>query len=232
MHCAKVSESWIEQELGPFAPPVVKPYSRTRFAMDGSALLKFYTGIDPEDRRLREAATVECAALMGISVPSVLATGNDGAGSWTVFQAVGGTPCSVGTRTAAEEYIGHVVAVSSWLHRPTAGVTPGSGWRGCRSASASSSQFLLDQFSPRCRWLPWWAVLDQALQTIDSHPVVRLHGDLKPEHVLIDGKHLHVVDWEASSCGPAVADQADVVFHFVRDQVYEGVPPGAFQSTS
>ncbi|OAR24232.1 aminoglycoside phosphotransferase [Streptomyces sp. ERV7] len=219
-------EPWAEQELGPFGPAVLKPFSRTRFATDGSALLKVYVGIDPEGRRQREAATVERATLLGISVPAVLATGSGEAGAWTVFQAVDGTPCSVDTRKATAEYIGHVVAVSARLHRSFAGATPGSGWRGRRTSAASPSRFLLDQFSPRCRWLPWWAMLGQALQTIDLHPVVHLHGDLKPAHLLVDCEHLHVVDWEASACGPAVLDYTDVAFHLVRDLLYEGVPPG------
>lgn len=60
---------------------------------------------------------------------------------------------------------------------------------------------------------------------IDAHPTVHLHGDLKPEHLLVDGEHLHVVDWEASACGPAVLDYTDVVFHLVRDLLYEDVAP-------
>ncbi|MGW0768846.1 phosphotransferase [Streptomyces sp. NPDC002676] len=217
---------WTEQGLGPFGPAVLKPYSRTRFARDGSAVLKVYVGIEPEGRRLREAATVELAALRGISVPTVLATGNGEAGSWTAFRAVDGTPCSIDTHEAMEEYISHVVAVSGRLHRPTAGTTPGAGWGVRRADPVSSRRFLLDQFSPRCRWLPWWAVLDEALQPIDSHPVVHLHGDLKPEHLLVGGERLHVVDWEASACGPAVLDYTDVVFHLLRDLLYAGVPPG------
>jgi hypothetical protein len=59
----KTAEPWIEQGLGPFGPAALKPYSRTRFATDGSALLKIYVGIDPEGRRQREVATVERAAL-------------------------------------------------------------------------------------------------------------------------------------------------------------------------
>ncbi|MFE1405206.1 phosphotransferase family protein [Streptomyces sp. NPDC058770] len=228
MRSTKATASWIEQELGPFGPEALKPYSKTRFSMDGSALLKFYVGIDPEGRRLREAATIERAALLGISVPSVLATGADGAGSWTAFRTVPGIPCTTSTREAMEQYISHVMAVSGRLHRPTTGAAPGSGWGERRSGSASSSsrRFLLGQFSPRCRRLPWWEVLDEALRSIDSHPVVRLHGDLKPEHFLVDGERVHVVDWEASACGPAVLDYTDVVFHLIRDLVYEGVPPG------
>ncbi|MFJ2215023.1 aminoglycoside phosphotransferase family protein [Streptomyces sp. NPDC101062] len=218
--------SWIEQELGPFGAAVLKPYSRTRHATDGSALLKVYVGIDPEGRRLREVATVERAALRGLSVPTVLATGKDAAGSWTVFRAMPGTPCLVGTRRALEEYIGHVVALSGKLHRPVPGATSGSGWGTRRTAPVSTCQFLLDQFSPRCRWLPWWAALNETLQLVDSYPVVHLHGDLKPEHLLVDGERLHIVDWEASACGPAVLDYTDVGFHLLRDLLYDDVPPG------
>ncbi|MEU3311565.1 aminoglycoside phosphotransferase family protein [Streptomyces sp. NPDC006662] len=222
----KTAEPWFEQGLGPFGPETLKPYSRTRFTTDGSALLKVYVGIDPEGRRQREVATIERAALRGIPVPAVLATGNSAAGSWTAFRAVAGTPCSVRTRKATGNYIAHVVAVSGRLHRPVAGATPGPGWEARRTGAGSSRQFLLDQFSPRCRWLPWWAALSEALQPIDSHPIVHLHGDLKPEHLLVDGEHLSVVDWEASACGPAILDYTDVVFHLVRDLLYEGVPPG------
>ena len=222
MRSTKTAEPWTEQGLGPFGPAALKPYSRTRFAADGSALLKIYVGIDPEGRRRREVETGERAAL----VPAVLATGNDEPGSWTAFRTVDGTPCSVSTHSAIEEYIGHVVAVSGRLHRPVAGATPGSGWEARQASVVSSHQFLLDQFSPRCRSLPWWAVLSEALQPIDSHLVVRLHGDLKPEHLLVDGECLHVVDWEASACGPAVLDYTDVVFHLVRDLLYGGVPLG------
>ncbi|MGQ4400698.1 aminoglycoside phosphotransferase family protein [Streptomyces hayashii] len=226
MRSTKTAEPWTEQGLGPFGPAALKPYSRMRFATDGSALLKIYVGIDPEGRRQREVATIERAALWGISVPAVLATGNDEAGSWTALRVVDGTPCSVSTHSAIEEYIGHVVAVSRRLHRPVGDATPGSGWEARRAGVVSPHQFLLDQFSPRCRSLPWWAVLREALQPTDSHPVVRLHGDLKPEHLLVDGECLHVVDWEASACGPAVLDYTDVVFHLVRDLLYGGVPPG------
>ncbi|MEV8307248.1 phosphotransferase [Streptomyces flavidovirens] len=226
MYSTKLTESGIEPEFGPFGPAVLKPYSRTRFATDGRALLKVYVGIDPEGRRLREATTIERAALRGISVPTVLATGNGEGRSWTVFRTVAGKPCSTSTPEAAEEYIGHVMAVSDRLHRPTAGAAPGSGWGTPQASPASSRQFLLNQFSARCRCLPWWKVLAEALQPIDTHRVVHLHGDLKPEHLLVDGKRLHVVDWEACACGPAVLDYTDVAFHLVRDLLYEGVPAG------
>src|SRR5690606_20908315 len=65
--------------------------------------------------------------------------------------------------------------------------------------------------------------LAEVLQHLESHPVVYLHGDLKPEHLLVDVRQLSVVDWEASARGPAVIDYADVVFHLVRDLLYAGL---------
>ncbi|MGW0790263.1 phosphotransferase [Streptomyces sp. NPDC002911] len=179
-----MGEPWIEHDLGPFGPAALKPYSETRRATDGSAFLKVYVGVDPEGRRRREVATIKRAILRGIPVPPVLATGRGEAGSWTAFRSVAGTPCSIGTHEAIEEYIGHIVAVSGRLHRSTAGLTSGSGWEARHADLDSPRQFLLDQLSPRCQRLPWWVVLRTALQAIDAHPVVHLHGDLKAEHLL------------------------------------------------
>lgn len=226
MGSADMAEPWIEHDLGPFGPAVLKPYSETRRATDGSAFLKVYVGVDTEGRRRREVATIKRAVLRGISVPPVLATGRGEAGSWTAFRSVAGTPCSIGTHAAIEEYIGHVVAVSGRLHRSTAGLTSGSGWEARNADLDSPRRFLLDQLSPRCQRQPWWAVLSTALQGIEAHRVVHLHGDFKAEHLLVDGDRLHVVDWEASARGPAVLDYTDVVFHLIRDLLYEGVPPG------
>ncbi|MFJ7059978.1 aminoglycoside phosphotransferase family protein [Streptomyces microflavus] len=226
MGSANMAEPWIEHDLGPFGPAALKPYSETRRATDGSAFLKVYVGVDPEGRRRREVATIKRAILRGISVPPVLATGRGEAGSWTAFRSVAGTPCSIGTHEAIEEYIGHIVAVSGRLHRSTAGLTSGSGWEARNADLDSPRRFLLDQLSPRCQRQPWWAVLSTALQGIEAHRVVHLHGDFKAEHLLVDGDRLHVVDWEASARGPAVLDYTDVVFHLIRDLLYEGVPPG------
>ncbi|WP_234432121.1 aminoglycoside phosphotransferase family protein [Streptomyces sp. NRRL S-378] len=221
----EMTETDIEHHLGPFGPESVKPHSRTRRAMDGSALLKVYVEIDPEGRRRREADTVGRAVLRGVSAPAVLATGKGEAGSWTVFRMLPGMPCSISAHEAIEEYIGHVLDVSGRLHQPAVDFTPGFGWERRQAGPVSQHQFLLDQLTSRCRRRPWWAVLEGFLYPLDSQPVVYLHGDLKPEHLLVDGGLLHVVDWEASACGPAVVDYTDVVFHLVRDLLYAGVPP-------
>ena len=217
-----------EAELlyGPFGRSIAKPYAMTRRAVDGGSLLKVYVGVDPEGRRHREADTVRRAARWGLSVPEVLATGMCDAGSWSVFRMLPGVPCGVRTDRAIEEYIDHVVGLTDKLHRSSPELTPGSGWSGEGRSPAPQHQFLLDQLSPRCRKRSWWAALAEALQPLESHPVVYLHGDLKPEHLLVDDYQLSVVDWEASARGPAVVDYADVVFHLVRDLLYGGTKPG------
>ncbi|MGK5446373.1 phosphotransferase family protein [Streptomyces radiopugnans] len=214
-----------DRRYGPFGPATVKPYSRTQRAADSGSLLKVYVGIDPEGRRQREAETVRCAARWGLSVSEVMATGRCEAGSWSVFRMMPGVPCGVRTGRAVEEYIDHILGLTRRLHRCSPGLTPGSGWTGERGHPALQHHFLLDQLSPRCRLRPWWTALVEALQPLGSHPVVHLHGDLKPEHLLIDGHRLSVLDWEASARGPAVADHTDAAFHIVRDLLYAGVKP-------
>lgn len=215
-----------ELRYGPFGCATVKPYSRTQRAADGGSLLKVYVGIDPEGRRRRETDTVRRAAHLGLSVPEVLATGRCDAESWSVFRVLPGVPCSVRSAEAVEEYIGHVLGLTERLHRSTPGLTPGSGWTSDGGSPVLQDHFLLNQLSPRCRPRPWWEDLAASLQPLQSHPVVYLHGDLKSEHLLVDGHRLSIVDWEASARGPAVVDYADVVFHLVRDLLYAGVKPG------
>lgn len=212
-----------ETRYGPFGRATVKPYSRTQRATDGGSLLKVYVGVDPEGRRRREAATIRRAAHLGLSVPEVLATGRCDAGSWSVFRVLPGSPCSVGTDQSVEEYLGHVLGLTARLHRSSPGLAPGSGWTNDERCPALHHHFLLDQLSRRCRPRSWWAALAEALQQLESHPIVYLHGDLKPEHLLVDDHQLSVVDWEASARGPAVVDYADVVFHLVRDLLYAGL---------
>ncbi|MDQ0750187.1 hypothetical protein QF034_004418 [Streptomyces africanus] len=215
-----------ELQYGPFGRATVKPYSRTQWAADGSSLLKVYTGVDPEGRRHREVETVRRAAHWGLSVPEVLATGKCDAGSWSVFRTLPGVPCDVRTDRAIKEYIGHVLDLAYRLHRSSPGLAPGPGWTDDRGSHALQHHFLLAQLSPRCRHRPWWAALADALHPLESQPVVYLHGDLKPEHLLIDEHQLSVVDWEASARGPAVVDHTDAAFHLVRDLLYAGVKPG------
>jgi Phosphotransferase enzyme family len=215
----------IERRYGPFGPAAVKPYSRTQRSLDGGSLLKIYLGIDPRGRRRREAEALVIAGHSGLSVPAVLATGDGEGCSWTLFRILPGNPCTTGTKDGIRHYLAHVLAVADRLHRSAAGLRPGPGWTADeQEVPVTQRQFLLEQLTARCRQKPWWPELEEALEPINASPTVYLHGDLKPEHLLVDSERLHVVDWEASCRGPAAGDFADIVFHLVRDLIY-AVPP-------
>ena len=216
----------LEKRYGPFGPAAIKPYARTQRSLDGESFLKTYVGIDPRGRRRRETEAVVIAASSGLSVPGLLATGDAEDRSWTLFRTLPGNPCTIGTTADIEHYLTQVLALTDRLHRPVAGLRPGLGWSTSEHDEPVTHQhFLLKQLTMRCQQLPWWATLQNALEPADSLPTEHLHGDLKPDHLLVDGDHLHIVDWEASCRGPAVCDFADVVFHLVRDLIYAAVPP-------
>ncbi|MGH3426886.1 MAG: phosphotransferase, partial [Candidatus Dormibacteraceae bacterium] len=93
------------------------------------------------------------------------------------------------------------------------------GWTGSETPSVSSH--LAEQFRGRFRALPIWPRLLTHFQVLDMLPIVRLHGDVKPEHLLVDAVDtVTVVDWEAIYRGPAVLDEADIVFRILREVVY------------
>lgn len=218
--------SGIERRYGPFGPATVKPYSRTLRSLDGGSLLKTYVGIDPRGRRRREAEALVIAADSGFSVPAVLATGDYEDRSWTLFRVFPGNPCTIGTQAGIQHYLAHILAVADGLHRPADGLRPGLGWTVSeQDVPVTQQQFLLEQLTARCRQKPWWTELEDALEPINASPTVYLHGDLKPDHLLVDGERLHIVDWEASCRGPAAGDFADVAFHLVRDLIYAAVSP-------
>jgi aminoglycoside phosphotransferase (APT) family kinase protein len=90
---------------------------------------------------------------------------------------------------------------------------------------SASSEYLLAQLSSRCHHELWWPDLQALLRPLDQEPVVHLHGDIKPEHLLVHETATYVVDWEACGRGPADCDFADAIFHAVRDLIYADVEP-------
>ncbi|GFH34885.1 phosphotransferase [Streptomyces pacificus] len=212
-------------QLGSYGTAIVRPNAITRWALDGSSILKIYRNIAPHERRRRELVALQIAVEWGLSVPPVMATGEHDDHAWTVFGTVSGRPCSIRTVREVQDFVRHAIAATRQVHREIDGAHTGPGWRWQGEPPGSNRGFLLDQFSSRCRKLPWWHDLEAALEPYDELPTVYLHGDLKPEHLLIDGSRLHIVDWEASGRGPAVSDQADATFHVIRDLIYTSVTP-------
>ncbi|RBM22520.1 aminoglycoside phosphotransferase family protein [Streptomyces sp. PT12] len=216
------------ERFGPFGPATVKPFSITRTAVDQSALLKIYRGVEPLARRDREADALRMACQSGASTPSVLATGEHVDHAWSVLSFVPGTPCSIATASGVDDFVRRALSITADVHRHgrRLSLTPGAGWRqnGDGGSTITHRESLSGQLSPRCRRQPWWQDFHAMLAALDPEPTVYLHGDIKPEHLLIDGARVHVVDWEASARGPAVCDYADIMFHLVRDLVYLGAP--------
>jgi hypothetical protein len=211
--------------VGSYGTAIVKPNSITRWARDGSSLLKIYRNIAPHERRRRELDALHIAAGWGLSVPPVVATSEQDDHAWTVFGTVPGSPCSIRTDREVRDFVQHTIEVTRQVHREIDAAHTGPGWQWHGEPRGSNRDYLLDQLSSRCRKLPWWRDLESALAPCDGLPTVYLHGDLKPEHLLVDGCRLYVVDWEASGRGPAVSDQADAIFHVIRDLIYTSVTP-------
>jgi hypothetical protein len=115
------------------------------------------------------------------------------------------------------------------VHETTQGAGP--GWNG--PYFSTTSAFLASQLSRSMRSLSFWPRLRCHLRSLDTLPVVWLHGDVKPEHILTGAGHAVLVDWEACSRGPAVLDQTDATFRVLRDLTYTSrLTPDATASLS
>jgi hypothetical protein len=204
-----------------------KPLSTMWTAPARKALLKVYRQLEPRARRDREVDALALAGQWGLSVPAVRGIGDLGTSSWMLLDLVPGQPCRIGTADEVERYIWHAAALTSVLRTRSADLRPGNGWVQSRRDYMSHKEFLVDQLSPRCRAQTWWSALCNALSPLDEEQTVYLHGDIKPEHLLVGEDDVHVVDWEAAARGPAVCDTVHAVFHLLRDLVYSSVPPRA-----
>ncbi|WP_405060315.1 aminoglycoside phosphotransferase family protein [Kribbella sp. NBC_01505] len=207
---------------------VVKPFSILRWLGGPGWVWKVYRGIEPHERQRRESEAVLIAAGWGIAVPTVLATGLHEDGPWSVFSVVPGTRRPLRSEHDVRQHLQDVRGLTETLGANSIGLAPGDGWAESSSEGPTGHrQFLLEQLSERCRAYEWWGDLCGSLLVVDSERTVYLHGDLKAEHFLIAEDAIHVVDWEACGRGPVACDQADVVFHVLRDLVHDGVavPP-------
>jgi hypothetical protein len=208
----------LERRFGPLELTRAKPFS-VQFRDRGSnRLIKIYRGIDPRARQVRELYALLTAPQFGCWVPQVLDHGQHGNITWTAIGVVSGTPLSLDGPDDVAIFLHAADSLLAPLHAAETLEKAGSGWQGLQSPTTSA--FLASQISPRMRSLSAWPRLGTQLRDLDTLPIVLLHGDVKPEHVLTGPGHAMLVDWEASSRGPAVLDQSDATFHVLRDLAY------------
>jgi aminoglycoside phosphotransferase (APT) family kinase protein len=210
-------EARLRTRLGPLKPPTLKPFSMSFRTTDDQMLVKVYRGVEPNLRQRRELDALRIAPTFGLAVPRVLDHGQVGGHTWTAFEIVPGRPADCDAA-----FLPQATAVMSTLHHHVAMSGAGSGWATTAGSALSNSGHLAAQLSVKAREMPWWSPIFEALRAIDGLPSVHLHGDLKPEHILLSPSGPTVVDWEASGRGPAACDYADAVFHVTRDLLYAG----------
>lgn len=219
--------------FGPFGPAVYKPFSVTRRSTDGTSLLKTYRGVVPVPRRDREVHALHVARDWDLPTPVVRSCGAGDDSAWVVLSVVPGVPCAVEDPASVAAFVRQVAGLTALLHEVEPPAAAGEGWLpNAETDPGTASDYLLSPLSPRCHRELWWPDLRALLRPLDTEPFVFLHGDIKPEHLLVQGTQTHVVDWEACARGPAGCDFADAVFHAVRDLLYAGATPGRLPGTS
>lgn len=212
--------------FGPFGLSAAKQYSVTRISLDGTSLLKRYRGVEPLARRDREVQALHVAGSEGLSTPTVRGTGEGENSAWAVISVVSGQPCSVASPSDVRAFIREVTDLRARLDEIPCPSMAGSGWhQDPADSETTASEYLLAQLSSSCHHKLWWPDLQALLRPLDWEPVVHLHGDIKPEHLLVQEANTYIVDWEACGRGPAGCDFADAVFHAVRDLIYADTPP-------
>jgi hypothetical protein len=135
------------QQYGPFRATTVKAFSITHRTVDGRSLLKIYRGVEPRARRDREVDALKLASQWSLSVPGLLAIGEQADTSWAVLSIVPGTQSSARTTSQIGAYIHRALALTVDLCRRVADLIPGSGWRqdGCWCGALPGSFVFLNR---------------------------------------------------------------------------------------
>lgn len=216
--------SRLEARFGGLRTSGEKPFSLHYRDNGNTVLIKVYRGIAPRQRQAREVEALTSAMAFGVQAPAIVDHGVHADLSWIAVEVVAGTPLTLDSAADVVRLAEAARSLTWQLHaRPAA--NPGHGWSG--PASPSASAFLAGQLSNRLRALPAWPRLHDRLLVLDALPVIHLHGDLKPEHVITGNRGMHLVDWEACARGPAVLDEVDIAFRVAREVAYADLPEGS-----
>jgi Ser/Thr protein kinase RdoA (MazF antagonist) len=221
----------LAKRYGPFLLQTSKPFSLTACQASRRLLLKIYRGVRPHSRQARERDALDYLASTDIAAPHTVESGHTVAVAWILLERVPGMPCNLATDGRVRDYLHRAQELVNKLHRtgPVDGCGP--GWH-TAVARRPADLHLADQLTRPARHQPWWPHLAGHLSELNPLPAMRLHGDIKPEHLLVSPRTTHVVDWEACATGPAVCDRADIAFHAVRDLAYADQRPDTVIETT
>lgn len=209
-------------EHGPFAPLTISGYSATSRNAANTAIFKAYLTVDSQGRARREALALGRARDLGMMVPKLIASGAVADTHWSLLSAMPGKSLAARSRDELLAFFDTAGRALAPIHAQPAPYAR-SGWAG---PGGSTTDLLLGQLTDRWTHHAWADDLHAALWTAERMPCVLLHGDVKPDHLLISDDTISVVDWEAAACGPITLDHADMIFHALRDLAYnDGAEP-------
>lgn len=186
-----------------------------------SAFIKLYLDHAPATRARREFSALQIAHDLDLAVPEALEVGEAERYAWTVVRVVPGSGLGLRDGADLDLFLRHAIAWVAALQGAVPQVPTGPGWPS-DERDLWDEKLLVRQLSSRAQGMRWWPSLRSALSVVDAQPTVLLHGDVKPEHLIVSDQRAFLVDWETASLGPASLDYADMAFHALRDAVYGG----------
>ncbi|WP_170180448.1 aminoglycoside phosphotransferase family protein [Actinomadura pelletieri] len=200
----------------------ISGYSATSRNAANTAIFKAYLTLDSRGRARREALALGRARDLGMMVPELMAFGAAGDTYWSLLSVMPGKSLAVRSEDGLLEFFDTASRALAPLH-----AKPAPNARSCWAGpGGSTTDLLLGQLTSRWAHHAWADDLRAALWTAERIPRVLLHGDVKPDHLIVSDDTVSVVDWEAAACGPITLDHADMIFHALRDLAFnDGVEP-------
>jgi hypothetical protein len=209
-----------------------RPGSHVTISSDGRRCFKRYIGPFSEERAFDERTALETCRRNGLRAPRAIASGH-GDQPWLVMTRCPGESWRGAVASDPEQYIRAVGAYLERLHQLFVPSQPGFGWLpSCQDVFEDSAAFLAFLMRTSLRRLAddIRARLLRVLQrSCRAAPLVPLHRDIKPEHVLHAGAvatlgfdelelpAICILDWEYASRGPALCDWGTLIWRAWTD---------------
>jgi hypothetical protein len=204
--------------------------------IDKKICRKIYRGPFAEERAFDERTALEVCRRVGLLAPKALRSAH-GSAPWLEMTLENGSDWEGHVAESPREYVNSAGSYIKRLHELFRPDSPGFGWLPSRQdIFAGSADFLL--FLVRDQMLSLPEHINSGLVHLISEacrdaPLVPLHRDVKPEHVLraeatsirpentpmgsSSNNSTCMIDWEYSSRGPAFYDWAMLTWRAWRD---------------